>query len=63
LAGTGPAEELQVIRAAADFYLVGDQHSVADAAHGTLSTRVIAAAALEAHCGLRMLLEKAGLPL
>lgn len=59
LAGAGPVEELKVIRASAGFYVIGDQHTVADPDNGTLSSRVMAAAAMEAHCGIRMLLEAA----
>lgn len=60
LAGYGPVEDLQVISPNPNFCVIGDLHSVASPETGTLSTRVCAAAAMEAHCGIRMLLAKAG---
>jgi len=60
LAGCGPVEELKVLRPNPRFCVIGDQHSAVTPEQGTLSSRVAAAAAMEAHCGIRMLLERAG---
>ena len=49
LAGTGPIEELTVRRGPGNLLLVGDGKSGIDSGSGTLSTRVAAAAAMQAH--------------
>jgi len=61
LAGYGSVEDLKVIRPNPNFCVIGDLHSAATPEVGTLSSRVCAAAAMEAHCGIRMLLARGGL--
>jgi sulfur carrier protein ThiS adenylyltransferase len=58
LAGIAPVENIRVIRRSKNFILVGDGGSDADES-GTFASRVIAAAAIQAHCGIMALLERA----
>jgi len=55
LAGVGPVDELRVSRGPLNLYLVGDGVSEMNAGNGTLSTRVVAAAAIQAHTAIRLL--------
>lgn len=59
LAGVGDPGTLKVSRRGSKFYLVGDGISDADE-QGTLASRVIAAAAIQAHCGIQIILDAAG---
>lgn len=55
IAGAGPVGELRVSRGPLNLHLVGDGVSEADPGNGTLSTRVMAAAAIQAHIVIRLL--------
>lgn len=57
IGGYSPVENIRIIRKSPCFQLVGDMCSDAFG-HGTLASRVIAAAAMQAHCGIMMLMEK-----
>jgi sulfur carrier protein ThiS adenylyltransferase len=54
LAGTGTLEDLRVSRGPGGLVLVGDGESEATPDSGTLSTRVAAAAAMQAHEAIRL---------
>ena len=58
IGGTAPVENIRALRKSEKFILVGDGGSDAGT-FGTLSSRVIAAAAIQAHCGITALLERA----
>jgi len=59
LAGMGPAEAMAVRRQGERLFVIGDGHSEMTPGTGTVSARVMAAAALQAHLAIRIL---AGLP-
>ena len=59
LAGMGPVSELKIVQRTPNFYLVGDESSDVGSGVGTISSRVILVAAMQAHVGLRLL---CGLP-
>jgi len=55
LAGVGPIENIKVKRINRNFFLVGDEISGIENNLGTLSSRVMAAAAVQAHLGIMIL--------
>ncbi len=55
LAGCGPLESITVQRKSDNFYLIGDGVSDVDSGLGTLSTRVVYAAAIQAHLGISLI--------
>lgn len=59
IGGAGPLENIRTVRKSPTFYLIGDGESDVSDGNGTLSTRVIAAAAAQAHCGIQILLNNA----
>ena len=59
IGGVAPLENIRTVQRSPFFYLVGDGESDVTAGHGTIATRVIAAAAAQAHCGIRLLLRNA----
>jgi len=55
LAGAGPSENLVVSRGPGRMYVIGDRVSEMNPATGTVSSRVMVAAAMQAHLGIRIL--------
>lgn len=56
LAGTAPSDEIRARKIASSVWLVGDERSEMNPQNGTLSSRVMLAAATQAHLGIRILL-------
>lgn len=60
LAGAGPLDTIQVREGPGNLTVIGDLESEATPKNGTLSTRVMCAAATQAHTAIQKLLETAG---
>lgn len=55
IAGKGPVEKIKVTREHGHLYIIGDRNTEANEKNGTLSSRVIYAAALQAHYGISLM--------
>ena len=58
LAGTGPLEQIKIARKTGKMIVIGDQSNEAGPETGTLSTRVMFTAAVQAHTAITILLEE-----
>ncbi|HPO90554.1 MAG TPA: sulfur carrier protein ThiS adenylyltransferase ThiF [Victivallales bacterium] len=56
LAGIGPAKDIKIKKLHNNIWLIGDEKSEVNQSTGTISTRVMIAASLQAHAGIRILL-------
>jgi len=56
LAGIGSSEEIKIKKIKSNVWLVGDGETEANPANGTLSSRVMLVASMQAHLGIRILL-------
>jgi sulfur carrier protein ThiS adenylyltransferase len=56
LAGLDNLHEVKVVRGPGNIYIVGDMDNEMNEQNGTISSRVMAVAALQAHVGIRLLL-------
>ena len=59
VAGVGPCEDLKISRGPGKLYIVGDGTSEMNPETGTISSRVTQVSAIQAHIGIRLLLELA----
>jgi len=57
VAGLGPCEDITINRGPGQLYIVGDGKSEMNAETGTISSRVSQVSAVQAHVGIRLLLE------
>ncbi|MFA7230561.1 MAG: sulfur carrier protein ThiS adenylyltransferase ThiF [Victivallaceae bacterium] len=57
LAGLGPCEDITVTRGIGQLYIVGDGVSEMNSETGTIASRVMQVSAMQAHLGLRLLLD------
>jgi sulfur carrier protein ThiS adenylyltransferase len=55
IAGMGAVDKLKLVRKSEYFYLLGDEDSGDTKDQGTISSRVMAAAAMQAHAGINLL--------
>ncbi|HRR06620.1 MAG TPA: sulfur carrier protein ThiS adenylyltransferase ThiF, partial [Victivallales bacterium] len=53
LAGIGPAKDIKIKKLHNNIWLIGDEKSEVNQSTGTISTRVMIAASLQAHAGIR----------
>lgn len=58
IGGAGSLDTLKTTSRTPRFYLIGDGESDVRSGQGTLSTRVVTAAAMQADCGIKLLLQK-----
>ena len=57
VAGLGPCEDIRINRGPGQLYIVGDGTSEMNAETGTIASRVAQVSAVQAHIGIRLLLE------